>query len=76
VTKDPDTEIRIIKRSVTISGHATSISLEEPFWMALKEIAKYQQRSVNAVITKIDTQHPGNLSSALRCYILEQVRNS
>ncbi|MGM0421713.1 MAG: ribbon-helix-helix domain-containing protein [Pseudomonadota bacterium] len=75
MTEDTGTEIRIIKHSVTISGHATSISLEEPFWLALKDIAKSQKCSVNAVITKIDTENPGNLSSALRCYILEQVRN-
>lgn len=62
------------KRSVMIAGHATSISLEEAFWRALKEIADAEGLSVNALVTRIDRERgsdgPGNLSSAIRVYVL------
>lgn len=66
----------IIKRSITIAGHATSISLEEPFWLELKKIAKAKGQSVNALITDIDSGTSGNLSSAVRCFILEYYTRS
>lgn len=69
-------DIRIIKRSVSIAGHPTSISLEEPFWKALKRIAKDKKSSLNALITEIDAENPANLSSALRCYVLDQISRS
>lgn len=60
-----------IKRSVTIAGHRTSITLEAPFWNALKEIAAIRKQSVNALIgTLEDTQQPNNLSSAIRVFVL------
>ncbi len=62
------------KRSVMIAGHATSISLEEAFWRALKEIADAEGLSVNALVTRIDRERGpdghGNLSSAIRVYVL------
>ena len=58
------------KHSVIIAGHATSVSLEAPFWAALKRIAKSKGKSLNALITKIDATSSGNLSSALRVYVL------
>lgn len=58
------------KRSVRISGHETSITLEEPFWDALREIAKERKISVNKLMSEIDKDREGNLSSALRLYIL------
>ena len=58
------------KHSVIIAGHATSVSLEAPFWAALKRIAKSEGKSLNALITKIDATSSGNLSSALRVYVL------
>lgn len=62
----------IIKRSVTISGHATSITLEQEFWDVLKDIAASRQLSVNALITEIDSLKKNeNLSSAIRIYILQ-----
>ena len=61
---------RIVKRSVLIAGHATSVSLEEPFWRELKAIAKTRKLSLNRLITEIDSDNPENLSSALRCYVL------
>jgi predicted DNA-binding ribbon-helix-helix protein len=67
---------RIIKRSVIVSGHKTSISLEEDFWSGLKEIAQANGASVAQTVTEIDTtrQH-GNLSSAIRLFVLGHVRD-
>ena len=66
---------RIRKRSVVIAGHASSVSLEEAFWRALKKIAQGRRQSVNALISEIDRERPndlsGNLSSAIRVFVLE-----
>ncbi len=63
------------KRSVMIAGHATSVSLEDAFWRALNEIADAGGLSVNALVTRIDreqgTDGHGNLSSAIRVYVLK-----
>lgn len=59
-----------IKRSVTVAGHRTSITLESAFWSSLKEIADQRNQSVNALIAEIDRQQPENLSSALRVFVL------
>ncbi len=72
-------EFRIRKRSVVIQGHATSVSLEEAFWRALKAIATGRGLSVNALIAAIDGRRTeglsggvsGNLSSAIRVFVLE-----
>ena len=66
------TEVR--KRSVMIAGHPTSVTLEEPFWDAMKELAAAEGVSVNALIERIDATRTGNLSSALRVYVLAAVR--
>ena len=60
----------IKKRSVVISGHRTSISLENVFWNALREIALSRKISVNQLVTQIDEGRTGNLSSAIRTYVL------
>jgi predicted DNA-binding ribbon-helix-helix protein len=63
----------IVKRSVQISGHKTSISLEEEFWNSLREIAN--GRSVSQLVTAIDEQrNSDNLSSAVRLFILRHYR--
>lgn len=64
------------KRSLTIAGHRTSISLEEPFWEALAEIAAERKASMAAVVAGIDgaRQGRGNLSAAVRIYVLEWYR--
>ena len=68
---------RIVKRSVSIAGHRTSISLEEPFWEALREIAERDQLSVQALIGRIDAERgEQNLSSAIRVFVLLQLRGS
>ena len=64
---------RLKKRSVKISGHITSISLEDEFWAELKKIAAQEKLSMNALIAKIDSTRKGNLSSALRVYVLNKM---
>lgn len=65
---------RLRKRSVRIAGHLTSVSLEEPFWEALRSIATERGISLNALITDIDQKRDGNLSSALRIFAFEMTR--
>jgi predicted DNA-binding ribbon-helix-helix protein len=60
----------IQKRSVIIAGHRTSVSLEPEFWAALKDIALQRNVSINELVTEIDGQRRGNLSSALRVHVL------
>ena len=62
-----------VKRSVVVSGHRTSVSLENPFWDVLTQIATDQNMSLNKLITEIDRQRDGNLSSALRVYVLKKL---
>lgn len=64
----------LAKRSVTIAGHRTSVSLEQPFWDALRDIARSRGTSLNALIAEIDRGRDGNLSSALRVFVLEALR--
>lgn len=66
----------IKKRSVDIAGHRTSVSIEAPFWDALNEIAARQKMSVNALIAKIDTARDGNLSSAIRVFVLQDLQKN
>ena len=67
----------IVKRSITVAGHRTSISLEEPFWEALREIAARRGLSVQRLVGEVDAGRDGqNLSSALRVYVLDAVRRS
>lgn len=66
----------IVKRSVMIAGHATSVSIEKPFWDELKTLSDTQEKSLNKLITEIDDARPKtitsvNLSSAIRLYVLE-----
>ena len=62
------------KRSLRIAGHKTSVSLEEPFWDALKAIAAAEGISLAALIERIDRTREGNLSSALRIHALGYLR--
>ena len=62
------------RRSVVIDGHRTSVSIEPEFWDALSTIAKSQGRGVNALIAEIDRARDGNLSSAIRVYVLKALR--
>jgi len=68
------------KRSITVDGHQTSISLEDEFWQELGTIAGARELSLNALVTEIDRVRSsprgggGNLSSALRVYVLKQAK--
>jgi predicted DNA-binding ribbon-helix-helix protein len=64
----------IVKRSVVIDGHRTSVSLEPAFWEVLKEIAERRALSINKLIAEIDRGRTGNLSSAIRVFVLRTVR--
>src|SRR5262249_19545596 len=66
----------IIKRSIVISGHKTSITLEDAFWSGLKEIAEAQGASLSETVTEIDrARRQNNLSSAIRLFVLGHVRD-
>lgn len=62
------------KRSVLVSGHATSVSLEEAFWTELTSAAGRRGVSLNHLISEIDKGRDGNLSSALRLFVLAELR--
>lgn len=67
--------VRPVKRSFSIRGHRTSISLEQPFWETLKDAAAREGISLAALIARIDEQRgDAGLSSAVRVWILDYVR--
>lgn len=62
-----------VKRSVTVAGHRTSLSLEPEFWQALKQVAQRESRTVSGLIGEIDAvRGRRNLSSAVRVFVLER----
>ena len=65
----------IVKRSVVVDGHKTSVSLEDQFWNDLKAIARAHGAPLSKIVSEIDnTRRQSNLSSALRLFVLDQVR--
>jgi predicted DNA-binding ribbon-helix-helix protein len=65
----------VVKRSVVIDGHKTSVSLEDTFWDHLKEIARAQHGTLSKLIAEIDeTRQYNNLSSAIRVFVFEHFR--
>lgn len=73
----PAKTTRVIKRSIVIAGHRTSVSLEDAFWRTLKEIAAQNGVSLAALVATVDAQRgDANLSSALRVFALERVRQA
>jgi predicted DNA-binding ribbon-helix-helix protein len=71
----------VIKRSIVIAGHKTSVSIEDAFWTALKEIAQTRRQSVAELIGAIDGarqtgNRTGNLSSAVRVFVLDYYRRA
>jgi predicted DNA-binding ribbon-helix-helix protein len=65
----------VVKRSIVIAGHKTSVSLEDAFWEALKEIASTRDVTLSEVVANIDAlRNQGNLSSAIRLYVLDHFR--
>lgn len=67
----------VVKRSIVVKGHKTSVSLEEAFWTAMKEIAARRNMTLSDLVSEIDTnrQH-GNLSSAIRLLVLAYYRET
>ena len=66
----------VIKRSIVIAGHKTSVSLEDAFWQGLKEIADDRSMTLSDLVSTIDTdRRHGNLSSAIRLFVLDHYRN-
>jgi predicted DNA-binding ribbon-helix-helix protein len=65
----------VVKRSIVVAGHKTSVSLEDAFWKGLKEIATGREMTLSDLVASIDTdrQH-GNLSSAIRLFVLDYYR--
>jgi predicted DNA-binding ribbon-helix-helix protein len=65
----------VVKRSIVIAGHKTSVSLEDAFWRGLKEIAATRDMTLSDLVAAIDGgRHHGNLSSAIRLYVLDHYR--
>ena len=65
----------VIKRSIVIAGHKTSVSLEDAFWTGLKDIAGTRNMTLSELVASIDAdRRQGNLSSAIRLYVLDHFR--
>ena len=65
----------VVKRSIVIAGHKTSVSLEDAFWKGLKEIAGDRDITLSDLVATIDTERRhGNLSSAIRLFVLDHYR--
>jgi predicted DNA-binding ribbon-helix-helix protein len=65
----------VVKRSIVIAGHKTSVSLEDAFWKALKEIAGGRHMTLSDMVALIDSERQhGNLSSAIRLFVLDFYR--
>ena len=65
----------VAKRSIVLAGHKTSISLEDAFWRALKDIASSRRTTLRDLINSIDTdREQGNLSSAIRLFVLNHYK--
>jgi predicted DNA-binding ribbon-helix-helix protein len=68
-------EYAVVKRSVVVGGHKTSVSLEDAFWTSLKDIAMRRGMTLSTQIASIDTsRRTSNLSSAIRLFVLEHFR--
>jgi predicted DNA-binding ribbon-helix-helix protein len=66
----------VVKRSIVIAGHKTSVSLEDAFWKGLKEIAAARNMTLSDLVASIDGgRRQGNLSSAIRLFVLDHYRS-
>lgn len=66
----------VVKRSIVIAGHKTSVSLEDAFWKGLKDIAGGRDTTLSDLVASIDTERRhGNLSSAIRLFVLDYYRS-
>ena len=65
----------VVKRSIVVDGHKTSVSLEQAFWNGLKEIASIRKVTLSELVGSIDSgRDQGNLSSAIRLFVLDHYR--
>ena len=65
----------VVKRSIVITGHKTSVSLEDAFWTGLKDIASSRNLTLSELVASIDgDRRQGNLSSAIRLFVLDHYR--
>ena len=65
----------VLKRSIVVDGHKTSVSLEDAFWNGLKEIGVERHMTLSDLVAAIDSQRQhGNLSSAIRLFVLDVYR--
>jgi predicted DNA-binding ribbon-helix-helix protein len=65
----------VVKRSIVVAGHKTSVSLEDAFWNGLKEIVRERHMTLSELVAEINAQRQlGNLSSALRLFVLDFYR--
>lgn len=66
----------VIKRSIVVAGHKTSVSLEREFWTAMKEISDARRKTLSELVGVIDRDRKdGNLSSAIRLFVLDYFRS-
>ncbi len=65
----------VVKRSIVVGGHKTSVSLEEAFWNCMKEISGESGKTLSELVSEIDgSRQQGNLSSAIRLFVLDYFR--
>ena len=65
----------VVKRSIVVGGHKTSVSLEEAFWNGIKEISRARGKTLSDLVSDIDQKREqGNLSSAIRLFVLDHFR--
>src|SRR3982751_2176511 len=65
----------VVKRSIVVGGHKTSVSLEEAFWIGMKEISGLRDMTLSELVGEIDTaRQQGNLPSAIRLFVLDHFR--
>jgi predicted DNA-binding ribbon-helix-helix protein len=65
----------VVKRSIFVARHKTSVSLEDAFWRTFKEIAEERHMTLSELAAAVDSERHGNLSSAIRLFVLEFYRN-
>ncbi len=66
----------VVKRSIVVAGHKTSVSLEEAFWNGMKEISSLRDMTLSELVAEIDSnRQQGNLSSAIRLFVLDYFRS-
>ena len=66
----------VVKRSIVVAGHKTSVSLEDAFWSGIKEIASGRNITLSDLVTAVESERrQGNLSSVIRLFVLDFYRN-